>query len=165
LLGKVDINLDIHTFTQNVLKNETTMYRVAKSILPNDADCEDAVSEALLKGYAKLYMLREESFFKTWLIRILINECYKIRREKKVAVDLQSCEEILPVYDAEYDPMLHEAIMNLPSKMRMVIVLYYIEGYAVNEIKSILHIPSGTVKSRLSRGRQLLKEHIESEEV
>lgn len=141
------------------------MYRVAKSILPNDSDCEDAVSEAILIGYAKLYTLREEAFLKTWLIRILINECYKMRRDKKVTVDLQACEEILPTYDTEYDPMLYEAIMKLPPKMRMVIVLYYVEGYAVNEINRILHIPDGTVKSRLSRGRQLLKEHLESEEV
>ena len=57
---------------------ERRLYRVARTMLRSDADCEDAVQEALLKAWSKLGSLREEQFFETWLIRILINECRKL---------------------------------------------------------------------------------------
>ena len=53
------------------------MYHIAKGMLKSESDCEDVVSEAVLKAYTKIHTLKEEKYFKTWLIRILINECYK----------------------------------------------------------------------------------------
>ena len=60
---------------------------------------------------------------------------------------------------------LYTAIQSLPKKIKIPIVLYYIEGYSVDEVKEILDIPQGTVKSRLSRGRRLLKTKLENTEV
>ena len=57
------------------------MYRIAKSLLYNDADCADAIQEAIVKAFAKLHTLKDDSYAKTWLIRIVMNECYA-KREK-----------------------------------------------------------------------------------
>lgn len=157
--------MNAETFVIKIRQSEQTLYRVAKTILKNDTDCEDAVSEAILKAYTKLNTLREDKFFTTWFIRILINECYRMRKKQLNTVDLQTCEESLPASETGYDPGLYEALVALPHKIRMAVTLYYIEGYRVDEIKQILHIPAGTVKSRLARGRYLLKEILESEEV
>ncbi len=74
--------MDKTTFTNNILESEQTLYRVSKSILGNDQDCEDAVNNAILKAYEKLDSLKEEQYFKTWLIRIVINECNSLRRKR-----------------------------------------------------------------------------------
>ena len=70
-------------FAKIVTDTAAVMYRVSKSILKNDEDCEDAVQEAITKAFLKLWSLKNESFAKTWLIRIVINECYSILRKKK----------------------------------------------------------------------------------
>lgn len=71
------------------------MYRVAKSLLYNDADCADAIQDAIVTAFAKLHTLKNDKYAKTWLVRILINECYKtMRREKKlVSLDSIACPE------------------------------------------------------------------------
>lgn len=64
-------------FTALVLESEQTLYRVSMSMLKNESDCEDAVQTAILTAYEKLSDLKHEEFFKTWLVRILINACHK----------------------------------------------------------------------------------------
>ncbi len=152
--------MDKNAFAQKVLDAEEAMYRVAKSMLSVDADCEDAVSEAILKAYSSLGSLREEKFFKTWLIRILINECRKIQKSNKKIVLYDEAMDNAAAPEKEDYTDLYRAVMALPEKIRIAVVLYYIEGYSVTEIKSILTIPSGTVKSRLAKGRELLKQQL-----
>lgn len=153
--------LDKNTFAEEVLEAESTLFRVAKSILIIDKDCEDAVQNAVLKAYEKLETLKDENYFRTWLVRILINECYTIVRVNKPTVsyeDYTACEQA----DSSRDySELYSAICQLGPKIRVTIVLHYLEGYSVEEIKAILKIPSGTVKSRLSKGRELLKSKLE----
>lgn len=162
---KVGVQLDKTTFINNILESEQTLYRISKSILGNDQDCEDAVNNAILKAYEKLDSLKEQQYFKTWLIRIVINECNSLRRKQ---FNLLPFEEILKNKKVEEDDDysdLYIAIQGLSKKIKIPIVLYYIEGYSIDEIKEILDIPQGTVKSRLSRGRKLLKTKLENMEV
>lgn len=156
--------MDKDKFAEKVLDAEETMYRIAKSIMVNDSDCEDAVSEAVLKAYEKLHTLREERYFKTWLIRILINECYRKKRAQAKIIPLEEYAESLTVRD-ESCSELYGAVMKLKPKTRIVIVLHYIEGYSVEEVGKILKIPAGTVKSRLHSGRKQLKEELNDEEI
>lgn len=149
-------------FTQHVLEAENSMYRVAKSITVNEADCEDSVQQSILTAYDKLNSLRDEKYFKTWLIRILINECYRIRRRKGSIVSFEDYMSDVPV-ESNVDSELREAVFNLPQKIRTVIVLYYIEGYNIDETAYMLRIPQGTVKSRLHKGRKLLKDMLNDE--
>lgn len=76
-------------FVREVREVEKTMYRIAKTYLQEEKDCEDAVQEAILHAYEKLDTLREERFFKTWLVRILINECHQLGRGKSKLMPLR----------------------------------------------------------------------------
>ena len=152
------------TFIDDVLEVESTLYHVSKSILTHDQDCEDAVQGAILKAYNKLNTLKKEQYFKTWLVRILINECYSLKRKEYSQVPYEEYFESAKANDKENYNELYSAIQNLPERIRITIVLYYVEGYSVKEIKQILQIPTGTVKSRLAKGRNLLKIKLENME-
>ncbi len=154
--------MDKNEFSEKVLEAEQTLYRVSKSILLQDEDCEDAVQEAVLKAFSKRNSLREVKYFKTWLTRILINECYRLLRTKKQEV---SYEDYFQEEQAEANQYseLYAAILKLDIKHRMPIILFYMEGYSVNEIARLLRVPSGTVKSRLSKGRKQLKKLLDDE--
>ena len=66
-----------------IIASTDSLYRISKSILRNETDCEDAVSEAIVKSFDKIDTLQHTSYAKTWLVRILINECYRIYRQKQ----------------------------------------------------------------------------------
>ena len=157
--------MDKSEFTARVLEAEQTMYHIAKSILHSDHDCADAVQEAILKAFSKLGTLKEPQFFKTWVCRILIHECYKIANSRKRVVaydEYISCNN-----NAMYEDInigLYDAIMRLDSKRRIVVALHYVEGFSVSEVARMLKIPQGTVKSRLSKARTELKLFLEEEE-
>lgn len=157
--------MDKKTFINKILECEQTLYNVSKSILINDSDCEDAVQDAILKAFKKLHTLKNEEYFKTWLIRILMNECYKRKSKEKINIPYEDCiNDLKPDSTKDYSE-LYIAIRGLPKRISITVVLYYVEGYSINEIKEILKVPSGTVKSRLSRGRKLLKTTLENMEV
>jgi len=154
--------MDKESFAQVVLSSTDSLYRVSKAILKNDADCEDAVQEAIAIAFEKLYTLRQEAFAKTWLTRILINECYGIlKKREKIMPLLAEPEEDENVYEDYSD--LYQALGLLKKEYRLTIVLYYLEGYSMEEIAKIMHVRAGTVKSRLSRGRKSLRRIMEEE--
>lgn len=155
--------MDQETFVTFIRQSESTYYRVAKSILQRDADVEDAVQDGILKAWQKRNKLKDISLFRTWSTRIIINSCYDYIRKTKPL--LAFGEEPPEVVDPKGEPYteLYLAIAKLPPKIRIVIVLYYVEGYRTEEIGSMLKIPQGTVKSRLSKGRSLLKEELKEE--
>ncbi|WP_330404140.1 RNA polymerase sigma factor [Clostridioides difficile] len=109
--------------------------------------------------------LKEEQYFKTWLIRIVINECNSLRRKRLKFLSFEDVFKNKKIDEKDDYSDLYTAIQSLPKKIKIPIVLYYIEGYSVDEVKEILDIPQGTVKSRLSRGRRLLKTKLENTEV
>ncbi len=154
--------MDNLTFQEKVLSCEEMLYRISKSICFYDNDCEDAVQEAVLKAYKKLDTLRNEEYFRTWLTRILINECYKINKSRSREVSFFEYSLSEEGRNEEFTNVF-EMIMSLSEKIRIVVQLYYVEGYSVEEVASILRIPSGTVKSRLSQGRQKLKKILEEQ--
>ena len=72
-----------------IVASEDAMYHVAKTLLYNDADCADAIQEAIVKAFSKLDTLKNDVYAKTWLMRILINECYGVMRREKRVVSLE----------------------------------------------------------------------------
>lgn len=152
--------MDKEEFTRAVLEYESTLYRVAKSMLGSEADCADAAQNALLRAWEKQHTLRDTAYFKTWLTRILINECRVVLRQRVrfVPLEEEAAEgEIAP----ERDSGLYEAVMGLDVKYRVPFVLYYIEGFRTREIASMLKLPEGTVKTRLRRAREILRTELE----
>ena len=75
--------MDKDEFLRLALDSEPTLFHVSFSILHNEQDCADAVQEAILKAYENRHKLKEIKYFKTWIVRIVINECYSILRKKK----------------------------------------------------------------------------------
>ena len=146
-------------FIRRVRACERRLYRVARTMLRGEADCEDAVQEALLRAWAKLYTLRQEAYFETWLIRILINQCKLQTRKQPPAAELA---ETIPAREQGGGELM-EALLKLPEKPRVALELHYIEGYSVKECARMLGVPDGTVKWRLSRGRALLRQELGEE--
>lgn len=145
-------------FARLVLDSTDSLYRVSKGILRSDAECEDAVWEAIGIGFAKLDTLKQDEYAKTWLTRILIHECYRVLRQNKLRADMP--DEIKSYSDRKYSD-LYQALELLEERYRGPIVLFYLEGYSVREIADILQSTEGTVKSWLSRGRSRLKRILE----
>ena len=75
-----------------ILNSENQLYTTAKIILGNDEDCADAISETIVKAFEKRETLKKENYAKTWLIRILINECYSLLRRQKKYVSMETTE-------------------------------------------------------------------------
>ena len=150
-------------FTVRILDMKKTLYHVACGILRSEADREDAVQEAILKAWEKRDSLKKDDAFRAWVTRILVNECYDIcRRSGKVIVLDELPESIVPE-DTE-GRELRDLIMQMDDIYRMPIIMFYIEGFSIREISSALHIPEGTVKSRLFAGRAKLRSVLGEEE-
>ncbi|MGL5351901.1 MAG: RNA polymerase sigma factor [Clostridium sp.] len=134
----------------------TALYRVAKGILNTEHDVEDAIQNTIVKAFDKIKYLREDKYFKTWLIRILINECNKIYNYNKREV-VEVAEETYTVDKAE-NMDLYDAISKLTEDLRVTTILYYFDDMSYSEISKALDVAEGTVKSRLFRSREKLHE-------
>ncbi|MBS6183766.1 MAG: sigma-70 family RNA polymerase sigma factor [Clostridium celatum] len=148
---------DKEAFCNLIRINKIAIYRVAKSILNNEEDIEDAVSEAILKAYKNIQALKQEVFFKTWLIRIVINESNNLykKRAKEIAVDKDHFKNI-KVNDNYKDLSLYNAINSLDEDLRITTILFYFEDMKYKDIAKVLNVKEGTIKSRLSRAKEKL---------
>lgn len=164
----IDVKLakkgDKEAYVRLMKCNKQSMYRVAKSMLGREEDVEDAVSETILKSYMNINKLRKNEYFKTWIIRILINECKSILKKRTREVTLVS--EHLKNYSKEdtYKEFeLYNAINCLEEDLKIITLLFYFEDMKYKDIAKVLDIREGTVKSRLSRAKQKLFELLEEE--
>lgn len=144
-----------------ILASSESMYRVAKTLLRDDGDCQDAMQEAIVKAFAKVDTLRRDSLAKTWLIRIVINECYTLLRGKQKLVFLEDYPQQEKTREDRDYSELYEALEQLPEPYRICVTLYYLEGYSVKEIGAMLEVPESTVKNRLSRARMRMRRELE----
>ncbi|WP_207746546.1 sigma-70 family RNA polymerase sigma factor [Clostridium sp. 1001271B_151109_B4] len=155
---------DKEAFCALIRINKIAVYRVSKSILNNEEDVEDAVSEAILKAYKNIHALKDEAFFKTWLIRIVINESNNIykKRSREIAVDKEHFKNIR-VEDTYKDLTLYNAINLLDDDLRTTTILFYFEDMKYKDIAKILNVKEGTIKSRLSRAKEKLHKILKEE--
>lgn len=135
------------------------MYRIAISMLDNEEDAADAIQETVLKCWQKIDQLKNEDFFQTWLTRILINQCKDILKSRKRYVPIEDIPE--KGYEDDYFTDEWKRILQgLDKKYRIVMDLYYVEGYSTKEIAKMLHITDANVRSRMARGRNQLKQYL-----
>lgn len=146
-------------FCGQIVNNQTAMFRLARAILKNDEDAEDAVQEAILSAYVNLDSLRKPEKFKSWILHILTNKCYDACRKNRSAVALSDVEEILPASgtDCTEKLSLWQVVQQLPEDLRTVITLFYYEDFSIRQISETLDLGQAAVKTRLFRGRQRLK--------
>ena len=145
-------------FESRIVAMQDILYRVSVTLLPQPCDREDAIQECIFKALQKRERLRDDRALQSWVIRILINECYAILRRAKRERPEETLPEPEPAPDA--NPEVFRLLFSLDTRLRLPMVLYYVEGYSTDEIASMLRIPGGTVRSRLARGRQKIKQQL-----
>jgi RNA polymerase sigma-70 factor, ECF subfamily len=149
--------VDEKTFEEAVLRLEPKMYRTACAVLWNDADAADAMQECIVKAWRRLNSLRDERLFDAWAMRILINECRNCQRRNKhraLSLDEAAC---IAQREEPVDLGLREALRELPEPLRLPLLLHHMDGYSLEEISPMLHLPVSTLKGRLYEARKQLK--------
>ena len=147
-----------------IIDSERHMYVTARAILSDDEDCADAIQETIVKAFSKINSLKQDAYAKTWLIRILINECYNVLRQKSRQIPMDMETEMAGKVAAESQDYsdLYCAVSQLQEELKLPVVLYYGEDFSVREIAQVLEISEGAVQKRLARARQKLKRILES---
>lgn len=144
-------------FCERVSQYRYQFYITAYAILGNEADAEDAVCNAILNGYEHLAQLKNPKKFKAWMLTITKNEAFKLLHKRMELLGNENVEQLLPpTYDSHNE--LWEIVQTLKDEYRIVIVLFYYNDLSLRDIASVLDISIGTVKSRLDRGRKLLRD-------
>ncbi|MCJ7689437.1 MAG: sigma-70 family RNA polymerase sigma factor [Clostridiaceae bacterium] len=151
-------NGDKVAFEKLINENKMSLYKIAMGILKDYQDVEDAFQETIIKAYKGIVHLKKNEYFKTWIIRIMINECYKILKINKKMLYIEDVES----EDSETDNNLNkievfEIVNSLEDDLKIVTLLYFYEDLPQKEIAKILHIPPGTVRSRLFRAKEKLR--------
>lgn len=145
---------DIETI---IKKYGDMLYRLSVIMLKNDSDAEDVVQETIIKYYQKAPTFEDSEHEKAWLIRVATNKCRDLLRFRlrHPQIDDESLEKIV-CHSSESGIL--EALTTLPEKYRLVLTLYYVEEYRVEDIAKIINRTSSAVKMRLQKGRKLLEE-------
>lgn len=170
---------DMHAFEELILKHEKIVYNLALRMMNHSEDAKDISQEVFLKAYRSLCNFDEHSAFSTWLYRITHNTCIDEMRKRKGKQNYSLEEEleneagsmqrqIADEGDTPEESLLREeqkseilqALDNLSAEHKAAIVLRDVKGLSYEEIAEILEVSLGTVKSRISRGRNQLKNEI-----
>lgn len=150
-------------FSLQIRRYKEEMFLLANSIVNNYHDAEDVVAETILTAYEKIHTLRDEEKFKSWLMQILVNNAKKEIKKRNKYFFTNEIEKYFLQEDT-FTKKVWEYIFSLEDDLRVAVVLHYYQGFQVKEIAKMLHIPPGTVKSRLFRARNELKKIIEENE-
>jgi RNA polymerase sigma-70 factor, ECF subfamily len=162
-------------------RHNRRLYRVARSVLGNDAEAEDVVQEAYVRAFTHLDGFRGDARLSTWLTRVALNEALGRRRKRRAFIDLKDIDALndqgatrviyLPTAHQQSDPeaaaaraevrrQLEQAVDQLPNPFRVVFMLRDIEEMSVEETASHLGLRPETVKTRLHRARRLLRKSL-----
>lgn len=148
---------DAEAFIALMEQNRQSMIRIAFAYLGNEEDVADAMQETILSAFEKLDTLRRAEYFRTWLIRILINQCIAMRRHRSRTVPMNEAEEASQFYDFSTDLEFNDLLKTLPKDSRLIFQMYYGEQFSIGEIAQLLHMKENTVKSKIHRGREQLR--------
>ncbi|MGB8453713.1 MAG: sigma-70 family RNA polymerase sigma factor [Anaerocolumna sp.] len=149
------------TINQTIEQYSDTIYKVALSYTKDKVTAEDILQDVLIKYMTDSTEFNGDEHKKAWLIRVTINECKKFYRSiwnlRKIPL-----EDVYPFNEPEKHEVFY-AVMELPPKYRLIIHLHYYEDLSINEISNVLNINENTIRSRLFRGRKILKNILEVE--
>jgi RNA polymerase sigma-70 factor (ECF subfamily) len=172
---------DGEAFRAIMQRHNQRLYRIARSVLRNSAEAEDAVQEAYVAAFSHLASYRGESPLGAWLARIVMNEALGRLRRKPAAADFAPIESVpeaqiiqFPSSAANEDPertmaqrqilqLVENATDRLPGEYRVVFVTRVIEGMSVEETADLLRIKPETVKTRLHRARALVRDQLDKQ--
>lgn len=157
---------DKDTFCEYVRLYETSMYSLAFSIIGNDCDAADIISESVYRAYRSLDTLKKDASFKPWILRIVHNTAVEIIRKNSKIIPIDELPDI--PCDSHEDVMttgvtVREAVNNLNQPYRTVVVLFYYENLSVSKIAQITGTNTVAVKKQLSRARTMLRETLKED--
>jgi RNA polymerase sigma-70 factor (ECF subfamily) len=154
-------NRPVDWIEETVTRNEDRMYRDALAIMGCKADAEDILQDVFIKLIEKQPCFESQEHETAWLIKVTVNLCKSRLRSHwwKKTVPL------LDTYPAQTDEQqnIMQSVLALPSKYRIVIHLFYYEGYPTKEIAEMTGQKESTVREQLTRARRLLKDFLEGE--
>ena len=133
------------------------LFRLCLIMLKNESDAEDAIQETYIKYFQKAPLFDSKEHQKAWLIRVATNKCRDMLRfrVRHPQIDNEDISKFIP--DSS-DSGILEALTMVPEKFRLVLTLYYIEEYRIEDIANIIGRSSSAVKMRLQKGRKLLED-------
>ena len=143
-------------------KYSGSVYRLALSYCKNTADAEDIVQEVFMKLFSADMTFSDERSEKAWIMTVTANKCRDMLRSLtyKYFHHSVALEDADLIYETPEESTVYNAVMELPPKYRIVIHLYYYEGYSTAETAKIIGISETAVQTRLYRGRNLLKKSL-----
>jgi len=158
-----------------VQKYQRQVYNLSYRMLNSAEDAGDMVQETFIRAFGALASFRQDASFLTWLYKIASNLCIDHLRSRKskgaLSLDVELEEGREPAADRSCSPedaavrgavseIVQKAVMNLPERYRIVVVMRHLQGMSVEEIANQLELPSGTVKTHLFRAREMLRERL-----
>ncbi|MEG1482250.1 sigma-70 family RNA polymerase sigma factor [Clostridium sp.] len=150
---------DKEAFIKAINSSTPSLYKMSRTMIRNDEDIADIIQDTILTAYEKINTLKEPKYFNTWIIRILINKCNLHLKRNKNLINIDEVYNISSK-DTDFKNLeLKESINYLRKDYKIVITLYYIMGFSIKEISMTLNEKEGTVKSRLSRARNELRDY------
>lgn len=158
---------DKEAFTSLIESLEDTMYKISRVRLDSEDDIYDSIQESVISAYNSIHNLKNPQFFKTWIIKILINKCndiYVRNNLKKRFLEKISKEKINE--ENEYEKIegkleFENIIKFLNYKEKIILTLYYSEDLTIKEISKILKINENTVKTKMLRAKEKIKKRYE----
>lgn len=162
---KKAIEGDAKAFEELLFLEERILYYKALSYVGNKEDALDAIQEAACKAFLSISQLRNPEFFSTWLMKILIRECYKLLKQHDQIIPYEE-HELLKRLDSKQDEEVHsihlsEVLSKLRESYQTSIILFYYHDLSIQEISEIMQKPVGTVKTYLRRAKKKLKTELE----
>ena len=137
------------------------VFRLAFSYMKSASDADDVTQNVLLRLLRSTKPFESEEHARFWLVRVTMNECKRaLRSQWRKAGDIEEYANELHFETQEHSDLFY-AVMELPEKYRTAIYLYYYEDYSTDEIAWLTGTPAATVRTRLRRGRELLRAGLE----
>lgn len=155
---------DKEAFTELILQLEDDLYKIARTRLNNQEDIFDAIQETMISAYKSIGKLKKAEFFKTWIIKILINKCndlYKKIHIVELDETVKGKQDINNSINNLEDNLNFEYIMKILNyNERITMTLYYLEEYTTKEIGELLKTNENTIKTRIRRAKEKIKDNL-----
>mgnify|MGYP003372237205 FL=1 len=155
---------NMEAFSSLIMNFEQDLYRIASIRLKSADDIDDAIQMTIEKALKNIKKLKEPQYIKTWIIRILINNCNDICKRKKKNIEYnENIESNVKNYNEEIEAKLdfYILIKSLNDKEKIAMTLYYSENLTTKEISKILKEPESTIRNRISRAVKKIRDRYE----
>jgi RNA polymerase sigma-70 factor (ECF subfamily) len=175
-LARLTLRGDSTAYNGLVRRYQRQVYSLAYRMTGNAEDASDLAQETFVRAYTALGSFRQDASFLTWLYKITSNLCIDQLRSRKAksthSLDVElsegrepaeTCRSLAPEDSAvrgAVQEIVQRAVLNLPEKYRLVVVMRHLQDMSVDEIARILDLPTGTVKTHLFRAREMLRERL-----